>query len=351
MDEVEQRNICIKRLSEFSLPNYSFYLFILICVFLIAYYGLGINDFHSLRSFLGETYYEIKTKGVKHLGEELGSIYFYIFVIGIVAIELVIPAHENQKRFSIGFFHDLIWFLSIICFFSYFISSYKDYLVDFFTNYLSFLKVDTVSQWPVFLQIMAVLLIGDFLAWLHHYIRHKVPFFWYFHSIHHSQQEMNMFTDYRVHFLEFFIASTIRFIPFLSLVSRAFLPTSIAFILFSRWHSRIYHSNLKTNYGFLRYIFVTPQSHRIHHSCEEKHFDKNFGVIFSFWDFIFRTQYKSYDEYPKTGIPDANFPHENEISIKSLILSPIKQTIYPFIVINDSIRKSLLKFFNKEAEN
>jgi sterol desaturase/sphingolipid hydroxylase (fatty acid hydroxylase superfamily) len=47
----------------------------------------------------------------------------------------------------------------------------------------------------------------------------------------------------------------------------------------------------------VRYVLVTPQFHRVHHSIEPRHRDRNFGLTFSIWDHLFGTQYRGYDEY------------------------------------------------------
>ncbi|WP_407920985.1 sterol desaturase family protein [Flavobacterium cellulosilyticum] len=39
----------------------------------------------------------------------------------------------------------------------------------------------------------------------------------------------------------------------------------------------------------MEYIFVTPSHHRVHHSCNKKYLDKNFGSIFIIWDRLFGT--------------------------------------------------------------
>lgn len=50
------------------------------------------------------------------------------------------------------------------------------------------------------------------------------------------------------------------------------------------------HGDFNFKIGWLgRNIFVTPQLHKIHHSADKKHFDKNFGTIFIFWDRMFGT--------------------------------------------------------------
>src|SRR5262249_44275263 len=107
-------------------------------------------------------------------------------------------------------------------------------------------------------------------------------------------------------------------------------PAIVLLSLFRQWYGRLNHSNVKTNLGPLRYLLVTPQSHRIHHSIEPQHFDRNYGGFFSFWDYLFGTQYREYGEYPDTGILDENFPHEVSYGAWSLILTPLTQTLYPF---------------------
>jgi sterol desaturase/sphingolipid hydroxylase (fatty acid hydroxylase superfamily) len=124
--------------------------------------------------------------------------------------------------------------------------------------------------------------------------------------VHHSQKELNFFTDFRYHVVEYVVRHTFLVIPFLVLAVEA--PTIILFAIFQRWYTRVYHGNIRTNLGPLRYLLVTPQSHRVHHSIEGRHRDRNFGSLFSIWDRLFGTQYRRYDEYPDTGIEDAAFP-------------------------------------------
>jgi sterol desaturase/sphingolipid hydroxylase (fatty acid hydroxylase superfamily) len=79
-------------------------------------------------------------------------------------------------------------------------------------------------------------------------------------------------------------------------------------------------------------VLVTPQSHRVHHSVESEHRDQNFGAIFSIWDFMLGTQCRTFTVYPETGIADAAFPGEQKMGLRSLILTPLAQLLYPFSV-------------------
>jgi len=191
-------------------------------------------------------------------------------------------------------------------------------------------------QWAL---VVLGYLVIDFNGWFTHWVRHKVTWFWYFHTVHHSQRQMNMFTDMRYHVLEYVIAHAITFVPLFAL---GITSPNIVFIgLVKKWYRRFYHANIRMNLGPLRYVLVTPQSHRIHHSRLREHRDKNFGVTFSIWDQLFGTQYRGWDEYPETGIEDDDFPHED--SYRGAVGSIIQQFIYPFGRIRESLKSHVIR--------
>ena len=103
--------------------------------------------------------------------------------------------------------------------------------------------------------------------------------------------------------------------------------------MFDTIYPKFYHANVRLNLGPLRYILVTPQSHRVHHSREPEHRDKNFGFIFCIWDRIFGTQVTDAEVYPETGIEDVNFPHETKGGVCSIPTVMAAQLIYPFTAI------------------
>ena len=52
------------------------------------------------------------------------------------------------------------------------------------------------------------------------------------------------------------------------------------------------HTHIWLNFPvWLSKILVSPAQHQIHHSSDPKHFDRNMGLIFSFWDQLFKTHY------------------------------------------------------------
>lgn len=250
-------------------------------------------------------------------------------VFGIVLVlEQFIPAKDNQGLLSIGVWQDLIWVFPKLLTLAIILPMYIFFVMHFYNNYLYFLTPSSITEWPSWVRIILAILLGDLVFWFGHLVRHKVQMLWYFHSVHHSQKELNFLTEYRVHPLDDIFQFTIVFIPYFMFQESVMTITTIVWI--RHWHTRIYHSNIKTNFGILRYIFVTPQSHRIHHSIEKKHMDKNYGLTFSIWDFLFGTQYKGYDEYPDTGIAEEDFPFEQGSSKLDAIVLIIEQLLYPF---------------------
>ena len=260
---------------------------------------------------------------------EMRSWHFYLLIAVILLWERARPVYTRPAVFSVSLFHDFLWFLLNALFVGLLIPVYQTLLSRIYSSYLSVFRV-SIDAWPVAGQILLAVLVSDFVRWFHHFLRHKVILFWYFHTVHHSQRDMNLFTDLRVHPVERFVEAFVAFIPFLSLRTDIAVASLVGWHLFGSWYARFYHSNIKTNLGILRYIMVTPQSHRIHHSRNKKHQDKNFGAIFSIWDHLFRTQYRAYDEYPETGLEDPRFPHETEVGWHGTARVVLYQLVYPF---------------------
>jgi|GEM_PF-888368 len=251
----------------------------------------------------------------------------YLFIPLAFVLEKIIPARRNGKEFGPSLAQDFIWFQTDTFFQMALLPVFIGALEAFYNQYLSFLTVTSIASWHPAAQGLLAFLVFDFSQWLHHFVRHKVIYFWYFHAIHHSQKYMNMFTDLRIHPLEYVIARTLVFIPLFMLQADPFTIVGVG--LFVSWYTRLYHANLKTNYGPLKYVLVTPQSHRVHHSHELRHRDKNFGVVLTIWDRFFGTLYPVYDEYPETGIEDKSFPSERKLGF-SLFINYGRQLLYPF---------------------
>jgi sterol desaturase/sphingolipid hydroxylase (fatty acid hydroxylase superfamily) len=272
---------------------------------------------------------------------------FALCVSAILILERIKPVNPEQKTISVGISHDGVWLVMGLLFEGIVVTGYAEWLKALCENHLDFLKITSFETHSEIARFAIGITFSDFLAWLQHWVKHKVPLFWYFHQVHHSQRELNLFTDFRFHFFEYLVSRLIVLVPLVSLGIST--PHIVAYAIFATWITRFYHANIKTNLGIMRYIFVTPQSHRVHHSIEVRHQDKNFGVIFSFWDRIFGTQVEDYCVYPKTGINDPSFPIERETSLSSLVITPLQQLIYPIVLIFRGFRRKTLVETSKDG--
>lgn len=258
----------------------------------------------------------------------LASPFFYAGTAIILLMERRWPARKEQKVLSVGLAQDAVWLFFESALRVTILVTYAALLRALFRAKLGFLTVDSVALLPAWVRLCAAVLLIDFIAFFHHWIRHKVRVLWLFHTVHHSQVELNLFTDVRYHVVEYIVAQTVRFLPLmaLNLGSVSFYGYAIA----HQWYTRFCHANIRTNLGPLRFILVTPQSHRVHHSPHRRHWDLNFGVIFCIWDRLFGTHYRNDREYPRTGIPDRQFPLEASVRSGALFWTPVRQLLYPF---------------------
>jgi sterol desaturase/sphingolipid hydroxylase (fatty acid hydroxylase superfamily) len=252
---------------------------------------------------------------------------YFILLSVSYFLERTMPVRE-QSYFSAGFWHDALWYLASMLFKLAFLGYFVIWLQALYLEYLSFLTVSAASDWSPAMKFVVGILVADFTRWLSHLIRHKVPLFWTFHSVHHAQRELNIFTDARVHPIDRLVSSTLRFIPLMMFGNSA--PVIMAWLVFETIYPKFYHANIRLNLGPLRYVLVTPQSHRIHHGMAPAYRDRNFGFTFSIWDRIFGTQYPDHSDYPATGIADPAFPHETREGPLAMLTTLLAQLIYPF---------------------
>ncbi|WP_313080232.1 sterol desaturase family protein [Pulveribacter sp.] len=142
----------------------------------------------------------------------------------------------------------------------------------------------------------------DFLYYWLHRAQHRVPWLWRYHMVHHADENVSASTVGRHHWLEegfrFFII-TAPLIVLLGGVAGA--PLWVA--TFIGVNGIFMHWNVALRFGPLEHWIITPAYHRIHHSVEHRHWDRNFGVFTQLWDRVFGTRYvPAKDEYPSTGI-------------------------------------------------
>jgi sterol desaturase/sphingolipid hydroxylase (fatty acid hydroxylase superfamily) len=249
----------------------------------------------------------------------------------VLILEHFLPAAKSQNRFSAGLLVDFVWFCFSPVFLLVLIVPVEDTLRWVYGSALGLGKFTVIGSMPVALQIVTVALLSDFLSWVAHVVRHKSSFVWEFHKIHHAQEELNYFSTARIHPIDEMTIMVVRFLPFAMLDANIAVPAFAIWRSFARVYAMYTHSNVRTNMGPLKYILVTPQSHRVHHSSLPEHRDKNFANIFSIWDFIFGTQVLDFETYPDTGVEDKKVPRpERQPSLLGLLGTFGRMFVYPF---------------------
>ena len=142
--------------------------------------------------------------------------------------------------------------------------------------------------------------------WMHR-LSHMIPLLWAMHSFHHSAECLTMATGARHHWAEKIALAPLFFLTLMLFQVPAHI-LSMA-ILLMKVPDGLQHLNYKIAWHRAGIWLNTPQWHRIHHSVEPKHYDKNFSLAFPIMDVIFGTAHRpAPDEYPeKTGLS----PREN----------------------------------------
>lgn len=152
------------------------------------------------------------------------------------------------------------------------------------------------------------LLCFDFLYYWFHRAQHTFKFMWRYHMVHHSDENISTAAFARHHWLEDFWRYPLITIPLFVIFGSFSVP--FALIGFIGFFAIVMHWNTRLTFGPLERLVITPSYHRIHHSIEEKHYNKNFGAIFQIWDCVFNTRYTpKKHEFPQTGIKGFSEKH------------------------------------------
>ena len=178
---------------------------------------------------------------------------------------------------------------------------------------------------PVLAVVLGVALL-DLAIYIQHVVFHKIDFFWRFHRMHHTDLDFDVTTGVRFHPIEILISMGIKF-GVVSLLG----PPAVAVVLFEillNATSMFNHGNIKLPRSvdrWIRYVIVTPDMHRVHHSVIRNETDSNFGFNLPWWDRLFGT----YRSQPSAGHLDMTigleiFRDNRENLIDRLITQPFR---------------------------
>lgn len=144
---------------------------------------------------------------------------------------------------------------------------------------------------PVWAEIILAILILDFTSqYVVHFMLHKIPVMWRFHTVHHSDTHVDVTSGTRHHPIDFIFRETFALIGIIvaGLPVSYYLMYRILTVLFTYFS----HADIKLPIKLdktISLIFVSPNMHKFHHHHVMPWTDTNFGNIFSIWDRIFGT--------------------------------------------------------------
>lgn len=149
------------------------------------------------------------------------------------------------------------------------------------------LNVISLPSWAV---VPIAIVVFDFAIYLQHVLFHTVPALWRLHMVHHADLDFDVTTGVRFHTIEILISMAIK----LGAVTTLGPPpiAVLAFEILLNATSMFSHSNVRLPLWLdrvLRVVVVTPDMHRVHHSCIVQETNSNFGFNLPWWDLLLGT--------------------------------------------------------------
>ncbi|WP_043526618.1 sterol desaturase family protein [Litchfieldella xinjiangensis] len=153
-------------------------------------------------------------------------------------------------------------------------------------------------EFPFWLKVVLSMIVLDFTIWAQHVMFHAVPALWRLHRMHHADLDFDVTTGLRFHPLEIVLSMVIKAGVILMLGAPA-----VAVLLFEvllNATSMFNHSNVRLPRHIdrvVRWLVVTPDMHRVHHSWHPNETNSNFGFNLPWWDRLLGT----YQGQPREG--------------------------------------------------
>jgi sterol desaturase/sphingolipid hydroxylase (fatty acid hydroxylase superfamily) len=138
---------------------------------------------------------------------------------------------------------------------------------------------------PDWLTLVVGLLLLDFAIYGQHVVFHKVAWLWRLHKVHHSDRDFDTTTAIRFHPAEIVLSMFYKMLLVLAFGIAA--DTVLLFEVLLNACAQFNHGNVRLPEAFergLRWLLITPDFHRIHHSSDRREADTNFGFSVPWWD-------------------------------------------------------------------
>jgi sterol desaturase/sphingolipid hydroxylase (fatty acid hydroxylase superfamily) len=169
-------------------------------------------------------------------------------------------------------------------------------------------------------------LILDLVIYLQHVLFHYLPILWRLHRMHHTDLDIDVTTGNRFHPLEIILSTCIKLAVVALIGAPAFAVILFEIILNAA--SQFNHGNIllpQKMDSFFRFLIVTPDMHRVHHSVIPSETNSNFGFAIPWWDRLFGT----YRAQPQAGFDNMSiglkqYRNPDKLKLWHLLLNPFK---------------------------
>jgi sterol desaturase/sphingolipid hydroxylase (fatty acid hydroxylase superfamily) len=180
---------------------------------------------------------------------------------------------------------------------------------------------------PEALAVALAVIALDLFIYLQHVMFHAVPALWRLHRVHHADPDFDVTTGLRFHPFEIVLSMLIKFAAIVVLGASA-LAVMIFEVLLNAT-SMFNHGNVRLPRALdrvLRWVLVTPDMHRVHHSITDHETNSNFGFNLSVWDRLlgtYKAQPDAGHERMTIGIRDFRDPRV-VASLPGLLVLPFR---------------------------
>jgi len=183
-----------------------------------------------------------------------------------------------------------------------------------------------ITPWPGWLEGLIGFFVLDLAIYAQHVAFHKFPILWRLHRMHHADLDVDVSTGLRFHPIEIVLSVLIKIVVVVLIGVPA--AAVIAFEIVLNATSMFNHSNAAMPLWLdriVRFVIVTPDMHRVHHSIRRHETDSNFGFNLPWWDRLFGT----YRPLPEAGHDSMTvglpiFRDPAELRLDRLITQPFR---------------------------
>lgn len=180
--------------------------------------------------------------------------------------------------------------------------------------------------WPYWAEVVVAVIVLDAAIYFQHRLFHGISVLWRLHRMHHADLDVDATTGNRFHPIEIGLSMVIKF-GMIALVGAPALAVLLFEVLLNAT-SLFNHANIRIPASLesvLRWLVVTPDMHRVHHSIHRDETDSNYGFNLPWWDRIFRT----YRAQPRDGhdgmtLGIQEFRDEKELKLWRTLLQPFR---------------------------